>query len=68
MLQRVRKRQWNKKSKHRPPATYQEGDWLWCTTADYPPDHALPAMTPTSGPTRLYLWIDTVSQCGVLPN
>ena len=26
MLQRVRERQWNKKNKHRVPATYQEGD------------------------------------------
>ena len=25
MLQRVRERQWNKKNKHRVPATYQEG-------------------------------------------
>ena len=28
MLQRVRERQWNKKNKHRVPASYQEGDWL----------------------------------------
>ena len=28
MLQRVRERQWNKKSKHRVPASYQEGDWV----------------------------------------
>ena len=28
MLQRVRGRQWNKKNKHRVPATYQEGDWV----------------------------------------
>ena len=28
MLQRVRERQWNKKNKHRVPATYQEGDWM----------------------------------------
>ena len=28
MLERVRKRQWNKKNKHRVPATYQEGDWV----------------------------------------
>ena len=27
-LQRVRERQWNKKNKHRVPATYQEGDWV----------------------------------------
>ena len=26
MLQRVRERQWNKKNKHRVPATYQEGE------------------------------------------
>ena len=28
MLQRVRERQWNKKNKHRVPASYQEGDWV----------------------------------------
>ena len=28
MLQRVRGRQWNKKRKHRVPATYQEGNWV----------------------------------------
>ena len=28
MLQRVREHQWNKKNKHRVPATYQEGDWV----------------------------------------
>ena len=28
MLQRVWERQWNKKNKHRVPASYQEGDWV----------------------------------------
>ena len=28
LLQRVRERLWNKKNKHRVPASYQEGDWL----------------------------------------
>ena len=28
MLQRVSERQWNKKNKHRVPASYQEGDWV----------------------------------------
>ena len=28
MLQRVRERQWSKKTKHRVPASYQEGDWV----------------------------------------
>ena len=28
MLQRVRERQWNKKNKHRVPASCQEGDWV----------------------------------------
>ena len=28
MLQRVRKRQWNKNTKHRVPASYQGGDWM----------------------------------------
>ena len=29
MRQRVRERGWNKKNKHRVPASYQEGGWLW---------------------------------------
>ena len=34
MLQRVRERQWNRKTEHRVPASYQEGDWvLWLRTA-----------------------------------
>ena len=67
MLQRVRERQWNKKDKpeYRPPT--KRGTGCWCTTVDYPPGHALPAMTPTSGRTRFYLWMDTVSPFGVLP-
>ena len=28
MLQRLRERQWNKKNKHRVPASYQEGNWV----------------------------------------
>ena len=28
MLQRVRERQWNKKNKHRVPASYQQGEWV----------------------------------------
>ena len=28
LLQRVRERQWNKKNKHRSPASYQEGHWV----------------------------------------
>ena len=28
MLQRVNEHQWNKKNKHRVPASYQEGDWV----------------------------------------
>ena len=58
MLQRVRGRQWNKKNKHRVPASYQKGDWVLVQ----------PAMTPTWGPTRFYPLMDTVSQCGVLPD
>ena len=67
MLQRVRERQLNRKNKHRVPATYQEGDWVLVHHSRLPAWPALPAMTPTSGPTRFYLWMDTVSQCGVLP-
>ena len=67
MLRRVRGRQWNKKNKHRVPATYQEGDWVLVHRSLLPAWHALPVMTPTSGPTRFYLWMHTVKQCGVLP-
>ena len=45
----------NKKNKHRvyrPPT--KKGTGCWCTTVDYPPGHALPAMTHTSGRTRSY--------------
>ena len=28
LLQRVRERQWNKRNKHRVPASYQKGDWV----------------------------------------
>ena len=68
MLQRVRECQWNKKNKHQVPAIYQGGDWVLVHHNRLPPGHAQPAMTPTSGPTRFYLWMDTVSQCGVLPD
>ena len=68
MLQRVRERQWNKKNKHRVPASYQEGDWVLVHHSRYPPGDARAAMTPTLGPTRSYLWMVTVSPCGVLPN
>ena len=61
MLQRVRERQWNKKNKHLVPATYQERDWVLVHHS------RLPAMTHTSGRTRFYQWMDTVSPCGVLP-
>ena len=67
MLQRVRERQWNKKNKHRVPATYQEGDWVLVHHSRYPPGHAVSATTHTSGPTRFYLRMDTVQPCGVLP-
>ena len=40
MLQRVRERQWNKKNKHRVPASYQEGDWVLVQPWTY---RALPA-------------------------
>ena len=60
MLQRVRERQRNKKNNHRTAPT-KRGTGCWCTTVRYPPGHALPAMTPTSGPTRFSQWMDTVS-------
>ena len=37
MLQRVRERQWNRKNKHRVPASYQEGDWVLVHHSRPPP-------------------------------
>ena len=37
MLQRVGERQWNKKNKHRVPASYQEGDWVLVHHSRLPP-------------------------------
>ena len=37
MLQRLRERQWNKKSKHLVPASCQEGDWV--LVKRYPEPH-----------------------------
>ena len=37
MIQRVRECQWNKKNKHRVPATYQEGDWVLVHHSRLPP-------------------------------
>ena len=54
MLQRTRRTS----TECLPPT--KRGTGCWCTTADYPPGHALPAITPTGGPTRFYLWMDTV--------
>ena len=38
------------------------------TYLGYPPGHAPAAMTPTLVPTRSYVWMVTVSLCGVLPD
>ena len=62
LRQRVRERQWNKRYKHRVPASYQEESWVLVHHVGYPPGHALPAMTPTPGPTRFSQWMDTVSR------
>ena len=53
MLQRVRERQWNKKNKHRVPATYQDGDWVLVHHSRLP---ALPRSTsddPYFGPYKI---------------
>ena len=60
LLQRVSERRLNKTNKHRVPASYQEGDWVLVHHNRLPAGHALPAMTPTSGPTRFSQWMDTV--------
>ena len=53
MLQRVRERQWNKKNKHRVPASYQEKDWVLVHHSQLP---ALPRSTsddPYFGPYKI---------------
>ena len=55
ILQRVGERHRNKKNKHRVAATYQERDWVLVHHSRLP---APPRST--SGPTRVYLWMDTV--------
>ena len=53
MLQRVRERQWNKKNKHRVPATYQEGNLVLVHQSRLP---ALPLSTsddPYFGPYKI---------------
>ena len=67
MLQRVRERRGIRRTstEYRPPT--KRGTGCWCTTVDYLPGHALPAMTHTPGRTRFYQWMDTVSPCGVHP-
>ena len=69
MLQRVRERQWNRKRTStgcQPPTKRETG--CWCTTIGYLPGHAPPAMTPPLGLKRSYLWMVTVSPCGVPPD
>ena len=49
MLQRMRERQWNKKNKHRVPASYQEGDWVLV-------HHSRPPAWPRSTSDDPYFW------------
>ena len=67
LLQRVRERSGTRRTSTGGLLPTKSRTGCCCTTADYPPGHALPVMTPTSGTTRFYLWMDTVSQCGVNP-
>ena len=67
-LQRVMKRQWNKKNKHRVPVSYQEGDWVLVHHSRLPAWPRSISDDPYFGPTRSYLWMVTVSPCGVLPD
>ena len=65
MLQRVRERQWNKKNKHRVPASYQVGDWV---VVHHSPLLARPHSTsgdPYFEPTRSCRWMVIASQCSV---
>ena len=67
MLQRVSSVSGTRRTSTEYRPSTKRGTGCWCTTVNYPPGHALPAMTHTSGRTRFYLWMDTVSPCGVLP-
>ena len=53
MLQRVRERQWNKKSKHRVPASYQEGDWVLVHHSWLPAWPRSTSDDPYSGPYKI---------------
>ena len=66
MLQRVQKRQWNKKNKHRVPASYQEGDWVLVHHSRLPAWPHCTSDNPYFGPTRSCLWMVIASLCGVL--
>ena len=53
MLQRVRERQWNKKNKHRVPASYQEEDWVPVHHSRLPAWRRSPSDDPHLGPYKI---------------
>ena len=53
MLQRVRECQWNKKNKHRVPATYQEGDWVLVHHSRLPASPRSTSDDPYFGPYKI---------------
>ena len=53
MLQRVRESQWNKKNKHRVPASYQEGDWVLVHHSRLPAWPRSTSDPPYSGPYKI---------------
>ena len=67
MLQRVRERQWNKKNKHRVPATYQEGDWVLVHHSRLPAWPSSTSDDPYFGPYKILSVDGHRIPCGVLP-
>ena len=53
MLQRVRERRWNKKTKHRVPASYQEGDWVFVHHSRLPAWLRITSDDPYCGPYKI---------------
>ena len=53
MLQRVRERRWNRKNKHRVPASYQEGDWVLVHHSWLPARPGFTSNDPYFGPYKI---------------
>ena len=53
MLQRLRERHWNKRNKHRVPASYQEVDWVLVHHSRLPPWPGSTSDDPYFGPYKI---------------